>query len=345
MIDGTEGDDIILGTDDGEVISGLGGDDQILGGAGHDMISGGPGADELHGGAGHDVLCGDGADTVVEGGPGTDLPCITVPGRITTDQGVPVEGAAGYARLLDDNGGDPHTPNVFGVRIAPTHGSITIDATTGRFVYTPDPDFFGTDLFLLALTKTIEPQPTAAEVAGAPGIIHDPIEGYQVIARGAWTEVEVRGVAVSPNPPDGASPTTSAAPPAPSGGAAPGSSAGGAAGSRSPAANDPGDARHTDPADAPAAPPPDEVARAPEAPDNVPTPSVALDRRPGVANTDTGSYIDAGSGIDPDGGRSELAMEPDGSNGSTAWPATIAGAGSAATLIAFVFRRRRRARP
>ena len=361
-LQGTTGDDSLVGTDDDDVIHGLGGNDtlhgigghdQVLGGPGHDLIAGGPGADELYGGAGHDVLCGDGADTVVEGGPGTDLPCITVPDRITTDQDVSVGDRAGYARLLDDNAGDPHTPNVFGVWIPPDHGTITIDATTGRFEYTPEPGFVGTDLFLIALTKTIDPQPTAAEVDDAQSIIFDPAEGYQVIARGRWTEVEVRGVAVSPNPPDGSSPTTSGAtsgatptPPASSGPS--GSPTAGTAGSGTSTTHDRNDNDSTDSATpAPTADgsvdpePTDEESTDEESTDGETTSETAGDPE---SSTEAADRDDGDGGDGGDGGRSELAIEPNGGAGSTAaLPATIVGVGSVAALVGFLFHRRRRA--
>jgi Ca2+-binding RTX toxin-like protein len=69
-IDGTGGDDTIVGTDAVEILRGLdgddaidaaGGDDLVFGGAGADTLTGGAGRDQVHGGAGNDVLYG-GAD-------------------------------------------------------------------------------------------------------------------------------------------------------------------------------------------------------------------------------------------------------------------------------------------
>lgn len=77
----TDGDDVIYGTPDGDVIDagadndivlGLAGDDTIFGGVGNDLIFGGDGDDRLFGGDGDDVIYGGwGADTL-SGGPGRD---------------------------------------------------------------------------------------------------------------------------------------------------------------------------------------------------------------------------------------------------------------------------------
>jgi Ca2+-binding RTX toxin-like protein len=60
---GTDGNDIIHGTDKADVIWGGPGDDKIYGGLGNDIICGGPGDDLIHGGRGNDWI---------EGGAGTD---------------------------------------------------------------------------------------------------------------------------------------------------------------------------------------------------------------------------------------------------------------------------------
>ncbi|HTT94144.1 MAG TPA: calcium-binding protein [Solirubrobacterales bacterium] len=60
---GTDGNDVIHGTDRADVIWGGPGNDKIYGGLGNDIICGGPGNDLIHGGRGNDWI---------EGGPGTD---------------------------------------------------------------------------------------------------------------------------------------------------------------------------------------------------------------------------------------------------------------------------------
>jgi predicted extracellular nuclease len=78
---GTDGDDVLTGTNDPDVIMGLGGDDTITGLSGEDVLCGGAGDDAVYGGNGDDVLFGGfGADMLVgangdddlTGGPGAD---------------------------------------------------------------------------------------------------------------------------------------------------------------------------------------------------------------------------------------------------------------------------------
>ncbi|MEW6248926.1 MAG: calcium-binding protein [Nitrospirota bacterium] len=88
-ITGTEGEDVLYGTNSAEIIDALGGNDyaegrggndQVLGGDGHDQLFGNSGDDELVGGAGNDRLYGEYAydigDTpghdVLDGGEGDD---------------------------------------------------------------------------------------------------------------------------------------------------------------------------------------------------------------------------------------------------------------------------------
>lgn len=96
---GTEGDDVLRGTSDGDVICGLGGDDtlfgaggrdRLIGGDGDDYLVGGPGPDVLRGGAGNDSLAGGAGRDVLWGGPGNDL----------------LRGAAGPDTLYGGPGGD-----------------------------------------------------------------------------------------------------------------------------------------------------------------------------------------------------------------------------------------------
>ena len=56
IIDGTSGNDDLLGTGDADVINGLAGDDTLQGGDGDDILQGGSGADSMDGGAGFDVV-------------------------------------------------------------------------------------------------------------------------------------------------------------------------------------------------------------------------------------------------------------------------------------------------
>ncbi|MEX5282167.1 MAG: hypothetical protein NW700_11475 [Nitrospiraceae bacterium] len=106
-ITGTEGDDVLYGTNDAEIIDALGGNDyaegrggndQVIGGDGHDQLFGNSGNDTLMGGAGNDRLYGEYAydigDTpgndVLDGGTGDDY----------------LQGDAGNDTLLGGEGND-----------------------------------------------------------------------------------------------------------------------------------------------------------------------------------------------------------------------------------------------
>jgi Ca2+-binding RTX toxin-like protein len=60
---GTDGNDLLRGTPERDVIFAGGGEDEIFGSLGNDLLCGGPGDDLVHGGRGNDE---------VDGGPGTD---------------------------------------------------------------------------------------------------------------------------------------------------------------------------------------------------------------------------------------------------------------------------------
>src|SRR5262249_20380730 len=57
-VEGGEGNDFIIGTNDANVIDGNGGNDLLLGMGGNDTINGGDGDDMIEGGAGADTLDG-----------------------------------------------------------------------------------------------------------------------------------------------------------------------------------------------------------------------------------------------------------------------------------------------
>lgn len=93
---GTNGDDVITGTPDRDVIFAGDGSDTIDGVDGADIILGGYGDDTIYGGAGADVLvAGSGNDTVY-GGPGADT--------VTGDEGADtLRGEGGNDRISDFN--------------------------------------------------------------------------------------------------------------------------------------------------------------------------------------------------------------------------------------------------
>jgi len=66
-LDGTAGDDPIVGTNTTDRITGYGGHDTLLGEAGNDTLDGGEGDDELQGGGGNDVLSGGAGDDLLAG--------------------------------------------------------------------------------------------------------------------------------------------------------------------------------------------------------------------------------------------------------------------------------------
>jgi Ca2+-binding RTX toxin-like protein len=74
--EGSEGNDVLIGTGGGDVIRGYDGDDILLGRDGDDDLIGGADADQLRGGAGNDVYVfnpGDGADQIDNRDGGVDV--------------------------------------------------------------------------------------------------------------------------------------------------------------------------------------------------------------------------------------------------------------------------------
>ena len=66
------GDDLILGTPEHDILNGFQGNDRIFGLAGDDLISGGEGDDLLQGDAGYDQLFGNIGRDILSGGQGVD---------------------------------------------------------------------------------------------------------------------------------------------------------------------------------------------------------------------------------------------------------------------------------
>jgi predicted extracellular nuclease len=85
-IRGTEGDDVLRGTNGVDVVMGLAGDDVLTGGNGDDVICGGAGNDTLTGDNGGDVLLGGFGDDRLSGANGGDV-LVGGPGADTLDQG------------------------------------------------------------------------------------------------------------------------------------------------------------------------------------------------------------------------------------------------------------------
>ena len=72
-IEGTEGDDYLVGTPENDIIRGLVGNDDLLGLAGDDLLEGGDGNDNLWGHEGADVLDGGDGNDLLGGGEGNDI--------------------------------------------------------------------------------------------------------------------------------------------------------------------------------------------------------------------------------------------------------------------------------
>jgi Ca2+-binding RTX toxin-like protein len=73
VIDGTNGDDVIVGLGGNDVINGGNGDDIICGNAGDDTLNGGTGDDTLLGSYGLDTLNGQNGVDTLDGGDGDDI--------------------------------------------------------------------------------------------------------------------------------------------------------------------------------------------------------------------------------------------------------------------------------
>jgi Ca2+-binding RTX toxin-like protein len=71
-VDGSSGDDLLLGNRGNDELYGHDGDDELLGGDDGDVLYGGAGSDELQGGDGHDELHGGTGDDALDGGAGED---------------------------------------------------------------------------------------------------------------------------------------------------------------------------------------------------------------------------------------------------------------------------------
>lgn len=90
FIEGTDNDDLLVGTMCADDIAGGEGDDNIDGRAGHDTVFGGDGADHIVAGAGDDTVFGGNGHDIIFGGAGNDH----------------ISGGAGNDRLHGDEGDD-----------------------------------------------------------------------------------------------------------------------------------------------------------------------------------------------------------------------------------------------
>jgi hypothetical protein len=73
VINGGNGDDLIVGGVSDDIINAGNGSDVVFGGAGNDVIDGGNGSDVISGGAGNDVIIGGRGDDLLSGGADSDV--------------------------------------------------------------------------------------------------------------------------------------------------------------------------------------------------------------------------------------------------------------------------------
>ncbi len=108
VVTGGDGNDLILGGSDADVLSGDagndtliagGGDDLVLGGDGNDTLRGGAGSDAMDGGADNDLLVGQGGGDLLIGGTGND----NVDGGVGNDS---IVGNDGNDSLIGGTGND-----------------------------------------------------------------------------------------------------------------------------------------------------------------------------------------------------------------------------------------------
>jgi hypothetical protein len=86
IITGSNGNDTINGTNQGDTISTGNGNDTVNGGSGNDVITGGNGNDVLNGGGGNDLIIGGNGNDTLNGGSGSDI-LIAGNGNDTLDGG------------------------------------------------------------------------------------------------------------------------------------------------------------------------------------------------------------------------------------------------------------------
>ena len=98
-LNGTNGDDSLVGGEGNDTLSGGYGDDSLIGGHGHDSLIGGHGDDSLRGGHGDDSLTGNIGDDFLSGDNGND----SLSGGNGDDY---LFGGSGYDTLEGGNGDD-----------------------------------------------------------------------------------------------------------------------------------------------------------------------------------------------------------------------------------------------
>jgi Ca2+-binding RTX toxin-like protein len=99
IIIGTNGNDTINGTSQGDIILVSNGNDTVNAGSGNDIVTGGNGNDIINGGAGSDIIDGANGNDTIDGGDGSDI----LSGGNGNDT---IDGGSGSDIVLGGNGND-----------------------------------------------------------------------------------------------------------------------------------------------------------------------------------------------------------------------------------------------
>ena len=131
-IQGTSGNDVIMGTPGDDVINCGGGNDVVDGGGGNDLINCGDGKDTVYGGPGNDTLNGGGGNDTMYGGEGND----TLNGGAGNDT---MYGGAGNDILDGGDGNDTMYGEAGNDTLNGGHGNDTLNGGLGDDVLNGGP--------------------------------------------------------------------------------------------------------------------------------------------------------------------------------------------------------------
>ena len=124
-INGTEGDDILIGTENNDAINGLGGDDVLQGENGRDTLSGGDGDDTIGGDNGADFLLGGEGEDILAGGDGADR----IEGNLSDDL---IAGGRGDDSLFAGAGNDTLNGDSGNDRLRGGNGNDNLRGNSGN---------------------------------------------------------------------------------------------------------------------------------------------------------------------------------------------------------------------
>ena len=169
----TEGDELLLGSDDNDTINGLGGSDVILGDAGNDDIDGGADRDIIHGGSGNDTIDGGADSDIIRGGSGND----SINGDAGNDL---VLGGAGNDTIAGGEGNDTILGGTGDDSLTGGSGEDTflfIENSGNDTITDFDVDDDIIDLSMLETTITVYTDLTITDVSGGVTISHTTLGG------------------------------------------------------------------------------------------------------------------------------------------------------------------------